>query len=362
MTVNIGSTSSQSVQTVLERRSPTNNVYDTPTYSATVDSGFSQTSSIVTTLANGWREYRGAYTVPSGQSITSFRFTASAGSSGVGNLLDDIQFSPLIACPATFSVVAGRTVLINPFDLNLNRNTARLDTTDSLGWNDAFVSETISVTSGSATRTSYEGVTNRGINYTAPTTTGTYQMDFTLTNSYGDTSTSAYMITVVPDTGSRAPGGLPIDPRVTSYNLKLPQVTSSTGQVMACLQETNSAGDIITGTVRFDLGTYGSSQETITVLSDTVTITGDFSNYLRASGPINSVNKALESLRLTRTGNSRFKTYVYVRFSSVVTGLTVANPTDCSNAANAAIRNITLRPMTLVEVRRKVVTLENGRS
>ena len=362
MTVSIGSTSSQSVQTVLERRSPTNNVYDTPTYSATVDTGFSQTSNIVTTLANGWREYRGAYTVPSGQSRTSFRFTASDGSSGVGNLLDDIQFSPLIACPATFSVVAGRTVLINPFDLNLNRNTARLDTTDSLGWNDAFVSETISVTSGSATRTSYEGVTNRGINYTAPTTTGTYQMDFTLTNSYGDTSTSAYMITVVPDTGSRAPGGLPIDPRVTSYNLKLPQVTSSTGQVMACLQETNSAGDIITGTVRFDLGTYGSSQETITVLSDTVTITGDFSNYLRASGPINSVNKALESLRLTRTGNSRFKTYVYVRFSSVVTGLTVANPTDCSNAANAAIRNITLRPMTLVEVRRKVVTLENGRS
>jgi hypothetical protein len=313
----------------------------------------------------GWGYYEGSYSVGASETSTRFAFVSisvASGNTSVGNLIDTINFSPLIACPATFSVVAGKTTLINPFDLNLNGNTSGIESTDSLGWDNAFVSETITVNSGSVSRTSYGGVTNRGINYTAPTTTGTYQMDFTITNSFGDQSTSRYIINVIPDTGSRAPGGLPIDPRVTSYNLKLPQVTSTTGQVMACLQELNSSGDTITGTIRFDLGSYGSAQETITVLADTVTITGDNSNYLRASGPIDSVNKALEGLRLTRTNNAKFKTYLYVRFSSVVTGLTVANPTDCSNSTNAAVKSITLRPMTLVELRRKVITPKNGRS
>ena len=313
----------------------------------------------------GWGYYEGRYSVGASETSTRFAFVSisvSSGNNSVGNLIDTINFSPLIACPATFSVVAGKTTLINPFDLNLNGNSSGIESTDSLGWDNAFVSETITVNSGSVSRTSYGGVTNRGINYTAPTTTGTYQMDFTIANSFGDQSTSRYIINVIPDTGSRAPGGLPIDPRVTSYNLKLPQITSTTGQVMACLQELNSSGDTITGTIRFDLGTYGSAQETITVLADTVTITGDNSNYLRASGPIDSVNKALEGLRLTRTSNAKFKTYLYVRFSSVVTGLTVGNPTDCSNSRSAAVRSITLRPMTLVEIRRKVITPKNGRS
>lgn len=311
----------------------------------------------------GWGYYEGSYSVGASETSTRFAFVSisvASGNTSVGNLIDTINFSPLIACPATFSVVAGKTTLINPFDLNLNGNTNGIDSTDSLGWDNAFVSDTLSVTSGTVARTNYNGVTNRAINYTAPSTTGTYQMDFTIANSFGDLSTSRFIINVIPDTGSRAPGGIPIDPRVTSYNLKLPQITSTTGQVMACLQELNSSGDTITGTIKFDLGTYGSAQETITVLADTVTITGDNSNYLRASGPIDSVNKALEGLRLTRSSNAKFKTYLYVRFSSVVTGLTVANPTDCSNSASAAIKSITLRPMTLIEIRRKVITPKNG--
>jgi hypothetical protein len=315
----------------------------------------------------GWGYYEGSYTVGASETSTRFAFVSVTGGSG-GNLIDAINFSPLVACPATFSVVAGRTTLINPFDLNLNGNTNAIDSTDSLGWDNAFVSETLSVTSGTVARTSHGGVTNRAINYTAPTTTGTYQMDFTIANSFGDLSTSRFIINVIPDTGARAPGGLPVDPRTTAYKLSLPQVTSATGRVLACLQELNSSGDTITGTIRFDLGTYGTAQDTLTVLSDTVTLTvsgtsTDRTNYLRASGPIASVNKALEGLRLTRTSNAKFKGTYYLRFSSVVTGLSTApDPTNCDGAISSARRDITLRPMTLYEVRRKVVPLVNGKS
>jgi hypothetical protein len=193
-------------------------------------------------------------------------------------------------------------------------------------------------------------------------------MDFTIANSFGDLSTSRFIINVIPDTGARAPGGLPVDPRTTSYKLSLPQVTSATGQVLACLQELNSSGDTITGTIRFDLGTHGSTQDTLTVLSDTVTLTvsgtsTDRTNYLRASGPIASVNKALEGLRLTRTNNAIFKGTYYLRFSSVVTGLNTApDPTNCDGAISSAKKDITLRPMTLYEVRRKVLPLVNGKT
>jgi hypothetical protein len=321
--------------------------------------------------SGGWGYYEGRYTVGSSETSTRFAFVSvsvASGNTSVGNLIDEINFSPLIACPATFSVVAGRTTLINPFDLNLNGNTNGIDSTDSLGWDNAFVSETLSVTSGTVARTSHNGVTNRAINYTAPATTGTYQMDFTIANSFGDLSTSRFIINVIPDTGARAPGGLPVDPRTTTYKLGLPQVTSATGRVLACLQELNSSGDTITGTIRFDLGTYGTAQDTLTVLSDTVTLTvsgtsTDRTNYLRASGPIASVNKALEGLRLTRTSNAKFKGTYYLRFSSVVTGLSTApEPTNCDGAISSARRDITLRPMTLYEVRRKVVPLVNGKS
>jgi hypothetical protein len=322
--------------------------------------------------AGGWGYYEGSYTVGASETSTRFAFVsysvATPNNSTVGNLIDAINFSPLVACPATFSVVAGRTTLINPFDLNLNGNANGVESTDSLGWDNAFVTETLSVTSGVVARTSHDGVTNRAINYTAPSTTGTHQMDFTIGNSFGDLSTSRFIINVIPDTGARAPGGLPVDPRTTAYKLSLPQVTSATGRVLVCLQELNSSGDTITGTIRFDLGTYGSAQDTFTVLSDTVTLTvsgtsTDRTNYLRASGPIASVNKALEGLRLTRTSNAKFKGTYYLRFSSVVTGLSTApDPTNCDGAISSARRDITLRPMTLYEVRRKVVPLVNGKS
>jgi len=364
MQVRIGSTDSQTAQTVTSRRSPNNNVYDTPTYTTAVDSPFTETTTISTTLANGWREYRGAYVVPAGQNTTRFAFAATAGTSSGGNLLDDIQFSPLIACPATLSVIAGRQVTINSFDIDGDGNPLANDIIDSYGWTDAFLTETLTATAGTIARSN----SNRSISYTAPSTAGSQTINFQIANPQGDTSRSRYTINVIPDTGSRAPDGLPVDPRSTAYKLGLPQVTSATGSVLACLQEMNSSGDTITGTIRFDVGTYGSAQDTLTVLSDTVTLTvagtsTDRTNYLRVSGPIASVNKALEGLRLTRTNNAIFKGTYYLRFSSVVTGLiTSPDSTNCDGAISSAKKDITLRPMTLYEVRRKVLPLVNGKT
>ena len=79
MEVRIGTTASQAAQTVLQRRSPTNDVYTVPIYSSTFDSGLVETSTISTSLADGWREYRGSYTVPSNQTTTRFAFSAING-------------------------------------------------------------------------------------------------------------------------------------------------------------------------------------------------------------------------------------------------------------------------------------------
>jgi hypothetical protein len=359
MQVRIGSTTSQTAQTVESRRSPNNNVYEVPTYNTAVDSGFTSTSTISTTLANGWREYRGAYSVPAGQTTTRFAFAATAGGSSGGNLLDDIQFSPLIACPATLTVVAGRQVTINPFDIDSDGNPLSNDSIDSFGWSDAFLVETITASSGTVVRS---GAANRSITYTAPSATGSQTISFQISNPQGDRSRSQYTINVIADSRTRAPGDIPMDPRTTSYNLMYPQVTTATVNVLACVRQVNSAGEVISGSLRFDVGTRGTSQNSITFGSESVTVTDDVSNYLRVSGPIAAVNRALNGLWVTRNDSPpRLSSRFYIQISSTVTGLVLFSPTTCADSVTNQIRVTNLRPITLTQTRRFTTTLKNGR-
>jgi hypothetical protein len=362
MEVRIGSISSQTAQTVNSRRSPNNDVYAVPTYNATVDSGYTETSTISTTLANGWREYRGAYVVPTGQTTTRFAFAATAGSGSSGNLLDDIQFSPLIACPATLTVVAGRDVTIRPFDIDSSGNPLGNDSIDSYGWNDAFVTETLTASSGTVGRASVSGVNNRAITYTAPATVGQQTISFQIANPQGDFSRSLYTINVVADSRTRSPGDIPMDPRTTNYNFMYPQVTTATTRVLACVRQANSSGAIISGSLRFDVGTRGTSQTTINYGSESVTVSNDISNTLNITGPITAVNRALGGLWVTRSDTpARLSSRFYIHVSSMVTGLVLYSPTDCNNAVTNQIRVTTLRPITLTQTRRHIVTLKNGR-
>lgn len=357
MEVRIGSTTSQTAQTVLQRRSPTNDVYAVPTYSSTFDAGWVETSTISTSLANGWREYRGSYTVPSNQTTTRFAFAAINGSGSVGNLLDDIVFSPLIACPATLTVPVGKQVTINPFDIDSSGNPLGNDLIDSYGWSDAFVSETITAANGSVSRSS-----SRSISYTAPSSVGSDTISFQIRNPQGDSSRSTYTINVVAESRTRAPVEVPLDPRTTAYNFKFPQVTTATVSVLACVRQVDASGNVINGTLRFDVGTIGSAQTSLTFSGESVTVTNDQSNYLRLSGPISAVNKALDGMWVTRSDSpARLSSRFYIQVSSLVSGLVLYSPTDCGNSNSNQIRISTLKPIALTQTRRFTVQPKNGR-
>lgn len=341
-----------------------------PTYSTTPSSTPSLLSSdgyMDDALESGWVLYKGSYVVPAGQTTTLFAFQALSPSTTFGNFLDDIQFSPLVACPASFTVVAGRDATINPFDINNNLNSGGHDSEDSFGWSDATVTETITATGGTLERTTglnenNNSVSNRAILYHAPTTPGTYTIDYTITNPEGDLSNSRYTVTVVPDSKSRAPSDLPIDPRTTNYNLQLAQVTTATTNVIACVQQSNAAGAVISGSLRFDVGVSGSVDSSISNASGGVTVAADRTNSVQLTGPISAVNSVLTTLRIYRSDTpARLSSVFYLRFSSVVTGLTLYNQSNCGNAQSSQIRVLKVRPISLTQIRSFTAVPKNGR-
>ena len=61
-----------------------------------------------------WEQVSAAYTVPSGQTSTRFMFLSIASATaGYGNLLDDVSFTPFLACPVTRSVTFGTPDVLN---------------------------------------------------------------------------------------------------------------------------------------------------------------------------------------------------------------------------------------------------------
>jgi hypothetical protein len=153
-----------------------------------------------------------------------------------------------------------------------------------------------------------------------------------------------------------------MDPRTTNYNFMYPQVTTATTRVLACVRQADSSGAIISGALRFDVGTRGTSQTSITFGSESVTVSNDISNTLNITGPITAVNLALAGLWVTRSDTpARLSSRFYIHVSSMVTGLVLYSPNDCNNAVTNQIRVTTLRPITLTQTRRYVVPLKNGR-
>lgn len=325
----------------------------TPSYSTTADTGTTHLAAdgtMTDTLEGGWTMYQGAYSVNT-DTTTRFAFNALGSASTVGNYLDDIKFSPLVACPATFSVVVGRQVLINPFDINLNGNVTSQDSTDSFGWNDAYVDSGTTLTttgSGTVSRTPYGGVSNRAILYSAPATTGTQYINFQITNPFGDISNSQFTVNVIPDSASKAISNLPIDPRATSYILKSIHLTTTTSPVLMCIDDAST-------TLNFAVGTYTSaSPQNLIISGDTLTVTGNTTSSLSISGNTSTINKALIALRIRRVDGRRIGTALSFRVRSVPTGLLV-NPVSgalaCGDAISDATNSPTFSPITLTAIR-----------
>ena len=325
-----------------------------PTYSSTPDvsNRTAADGTMSDALDTGWTMYQGSYYVTT-DTTTRFEFNSLGGTicgGTCGNYLDDIKFSPLVACPATFSVVAGRQVLVNPFDINLNGNVATQDSTDSFGWNDAYVDSgtTLTTTSGTASRTDYGGVSNRAILYTAPSTTGTQYINFQITNPFGDVSNSQFTVNVIPDSASKAISNLPIDPRSTSYILKSIHLTTTTSPVLMCIDDPNSV-------LNFAVGTYtAASPQNLIINGDTLTVTGNATSNLSISGNTSTINSALIALRLRRVDGRRISTGLSFRVRSVPTGLLVnpvAGALSCGDAISDAINLPSFSPITLTAIR-----------
>jgi len=355
MKVRIGTTSTQAEQTSLQKKlQDSSSLWTTPTYA---NNSFTSVSTISDELDTGWSLYTGSYTVPTSQTTTRFIFESVSGAIGtsVGNYLDDIVFSPLIACPATFSVIKGRTTTINPFDLDGDGVT---DSGDSYGWSDATISASnLSASAGTVTRTTIGGVANRGISYTAPDSTGTRTIDFTITNPDGDTSNSRLTINVIDDTEVRSLNTLPIDPQATSYNPKNMTITSGPTQVLACLNiASDNSGTPSDGVLRIDVGNIGSADSSFSASGNTVTISSDRSSAVNITGVLASVNTTLRTTTITRVSGGRLSGTYYIRIRSVPTSADLLNVT-CSDAAASSTRTFTLRPMSVGRTRSVSVSL-----
>jgi hypothetical protein len=358
MKVRIGSTSSQAEQTSLQKKvQDTATLWTEPTFN---NNSFTSVSTISDELDTGWAQYTGAYTVPADQTTTRFIFESVSGDRGaaIGNYLDDIVFTPLIACPATFTVVKGRTVNLNPFDLDNDRSGAGVDPEDSFGWSDATISNSGLSASGGATveRTTYGGVSNRAIRYTAPSSTGAQTIDFTITNPQGDTSSSRLTINVVDEASVRNINTLPIDPQATSYNLRSFTIDSGPEAVIACINAaSNSSGTLTSGILIFDVGNIGTTDSSLTISSNTVTIIGDRSDAMTMTGNLSAVNSLIGGLQVARVGGGRFSTAQYIRIRSVPS-ITIGQ-LSCSDALASADRTLTISPLALTRSRTAIVTI-----
>lgn len=343
----------------------TGETYSVPgTYSSATGVSGTKGNTTTNNIEDGtgaWGLWKGSYVVPAGQNTTRFliiSYTPGSVNSTSGNFIDDVAFSPLVACPATFSVVKGRSVNLNPFDLNNNSSQGIVDAADSFGWNDATVSSAnLSATAGTVERVSSNGVANRAIRYTAPTTTGLQTINFTITNPDGDTSTSRLTVNVIDDASVRNPNSLPVDPQATSYNLRSLNVDAGPTTVLACVNSaSNSSGTITSGVLIFDVGNIGTTDSSVLVDQNVVEITGDRSDALTLTGNLSDVNTVLSGLRVSLVGGGRFTNSQYVRFRSVPN--VSVGQLNCADALASADKTLTLSPLTLTRSRTVTVTVD----
>lgn len=113
MKVSIGPVGSLTQQTTIYKYAPTNadRFVGYPVYNST----YAPVSQIVTPLNSGWNRYEGAYTSATTGPLR-FEFRAVGGTpygNAFGNLLDDIQFTIFLACPATRALHVGQSVSID---------------------------------------------------------------------------------------------------------------------------------------------------------------------------------------------------------------------------------------------------------
>ena len=284
--------------------------------------------------AGGWGTYRGVYTVPAGQTTTRFSFESTDAGSG-GNLLDNIVFTPTIACPDTTAIISDRAAV------NFSAVT-----------NDYFPADsTVSVVSITGNGSATVSGTNLSL---SSSTVGSYTVRYRITNPDGDTSDSTVTVTVLSESTPRLPDVLLVDPRTNTVDF--PQANfENTTNLLVCVQESDSDGSILgSPTVSFDVAAKGTSESTG---EGSTTISGDRTSTLLLRHTRENVLTTFNSSGGLRaylsSGNFTSTKYVRVRTVPVATSTTAVTSATCGDAAASASKTIEIRPLGLTNTLRK---------
>jgi hypothetical protein len=292
--------------------------------------------------AGGWGTYRGSYTVPTGQTNTRFSFEGS-GTSSQGNLLDNIVFSPTLACPDETSVIVNRSaVTFSPIANDFRPN----------------ADNTLTIVSTTGTGTATVNGTNLQL---SSTTVGSFTVRYRLTNSFGDTSQANVVVNVLSESTPRLPDVLLVDPRLNVVDFPQASFENATN-LLVCVQESDSGGSILgSPTVSFDVATKGTTE---TSGSGSATISGDRTSTLlirhTRQNVLDTFNSSGGLRAYLSSGNFNSTRYVRVRTMPVATSTTAVTVASCADAAASASKTIEIRPLELTKTLRKgIIQLKN---
>jgi hypothetical protein len=301
------------------------------------------TSSVA--VSQAWTQASGNYTVPAGQTTTRFLFVslANGGSNSYGNLLDDIVFSPTLACPDETSVIVNRSaVTFSPIANDFRPN----------------ADNTLTIVSTTGTGTATVNGTNLQL---SSTTVGSFTVRYRLTNSFGDTSQANVVVNVLSESTPRLPDVLLVDPRLNVVDF--PQTTfENATNLLVCVQESDSGGSILgSPTVSFDVATKGTTE---TSGSGSATISGDRTSTLlirhTRQNVLDTFNSSGGLRAYLSSGNFNSTRYVRVRTMPVATSTTAVTVASCADAAASASKTIEIRPLELTKTLRKgTIQLKN---
>lgn len=276
-----------------------------------------------TKLEDGWVLYTGTYTVPANQTSTRFSFSSRGTGSG-GNLIDDIGFDPIMACPRTVTIQksATATYVYSPLADSLIPNYTYPDTT-------TLTSASVNGGTGTATVN-----TNTGEITLSSNTVGTFQVLYTLTDVNSQTSTSTITVNV-EDSSAQFPNVLPVDPRLNQITMPSATITGPTNAMVCYQQVANAAGAALSGSATLSVS-RSSSVANVSLTQTT--------NLWRFIGARASMQSQIPSITFSGLNSNPLVT---TSSKFVKVGLTAATAFGSAPCFTATTKVIELRPISV---------------
>ena len=287
-----------------------------------------------TRLEDGWVLYSGTYTVPTNQTSTRFSFN-SRGTGSVGNLIDDIGFDPIMACPRSVTIQKSATgsFTYNPLTNSQIANYTYPDTTTLTS---------VSVNGGTGTATAN---TSTGDISLSSNTVGTFQVLYTLTDINNQTSTSTITVTV-EDATAEFPNLLLVDPRANSVTLPSTAISGSTNAMVCYQQVANSSGAALSDSATLSVGR--SSSTSGVALTETT-------NLWRITGARGSVQSQTSAITVSGLNDAALVT-TSSKFLRI--GLSAATAFGSNPCFLSTSRVLELKPLDIGAVVEREVELQ----